>query len=261
MMLLTSAMRPWSLYQGFGVGLTRGGRLRAQALPHSCRIMSKHIQLRENRLAAGDQSVSQTWQGACPAAPPPCCLRSSATAMAGAPPRPPSPCSTFGRRRWVAGYFPLPYCPRELEASADYPTGHKGLRLGTLDPRTRCFAAVQFVPNQGPAPRPLLWAFAIPESVDTFSDLRARGSVLQLEDWQLFSCKENDWLYLFLIHCYLVHMHNSCLILVVISRKYCLSLSQWNSLSRCPLKKKIWIWKKLKISPKGKRWEITRAVS
>lgn len=33
-------------------------------------------------------------------------------------------------------------------------------------------------------------------------------------------------------------MHNSCLILVVISRKYCLSLSQQNSLSRCPLKKK-----------------------
>lgn len=30
---------------------------------------------------------------------------------------------------------------------------------------------------------------------------------------------------LFLIHCYLVHMHNSCLILVAIFRKYCLSLS------------------------------------
>lgn len=30
---------------------------------------------------------------------------------------------------------------------------------------------------------------------------------------------------LFLIHCYLAHMHNSCLILVVIFRKYCLSLS------------------------------------
>lgn len=34
---------------------------------------------------------------------------------------------------------------------------------------------------------------------------------------------EIEWL--FLIHCYLVHMHNSCLILVVIFRKYCLSLS------------------------------------
>lgn len=30
---------------------------------------------------------------------------------------------------------------------------------------------------------------------------------------------------LFLIHCYLVHMHNTCLIWVVIFRKYCLSLS------------------------------------
>lgn len=109
---------------------------------------------------------------------------------------------------------------------------------GTLAPHTLCFDTIWLVPNWGSGPRPLLWTFAIPRNINVSSDLRARGSVLQIEDWQLSLCKENDWLYLFLIHCYLVHMHNSCLILVVISRKYCLSLSQWNSLSRCPLKKK-----------------------
>lgn len=237
MLLLTSAIKAWFLYQGFGVGLTRGSRLRAQALPRSRRMMSKHIQLWENRLAAGDQSVSQTWQGACPAAPPPCCHCSSAKE-----PRQehlrvhPNACSTFRRPQWVAGCFHLPH--REPKASAGDPTGHKDPRSGTLAPCTRCSDTVQFVPYQGSGPRPLLWAFATPGTVDMSSDLRARGCVLQIEDWQLSSCKENDWLYLFLIHCYLVHMHNSCLILVVISRKYCLSLSQWNSLSRCPLKKK-----------------------
>lgn len=151
---------------------------------------------------------------------------------------PPNPCSAFGRLWWVAGYFPLPSWRRKLEASTDYSTEHKGLCSGALAPCPQRFDTVQLVPIQGFGPRPLLWASVIPGSVDVSSDLRARGSVLQIEDWQLFSRKENDWLDLFLIHCYLVHMHNSCLILVVISRKYCLSLSQRNSLSRCPLKKK-----------------------
>lgn len=173
-----------------------------------------------------------------------------------------SPCSLLDFQKAEIGGCLLPWhWYKELEASAYYPKGHKDAHSRSLAPCTLCFDTVWFVPNGGSGPRPLLWAFAIPGNVYKSSDLKARGSVLQTEDWQLSSCKENDWLYLFLIHCYLVHMHNSCLILVVISRKYCLSLSQRNSLSRCPLKKKIWIWKKLKISPKGKRREITRAVS
>lgn len=109
---------------------------------------------------------------------------------------------------------------------------------GTGAPCTRCFDTVNLVPNWGSGPRSLLWDFVIPGSLDAYSDVRGRGSVFKIKDRQLSLCKENDWLYPFLIHCYLVHMHNSCLILVVISRKYCLSLSQQNSLSRCPLKKK-----------------------
>lgn len=169
MTLLSSAMRAQSQYQGFGVGLTRGGRLRAQALPHSCRIMSKHIQLWENRLAAGDQSVSQTWQGACPAAPPPCCHHSSAEEPwqegLGIPP---SACSTFRRPQWVAGCFPLPY--RELEASADWPTDIKihvqallPLALGALTlcslPLIKDLApdlCCELLPPQGPLTCPVI---------------------------------------------------------------------------------------------------------
>lgn len=78
MMLITSAMRACPLYQGFSDGLTQGSRLRAQAFPHSCGMTSKYTQVWETHLAAGDQSVSQTWRGACPVTPLPCCHLSSA---------------------------------------------------------------------------------------------------------------------------------------------------------------------------------------
>lgn len=48
MMVFILPMTEQSLYQGFGVGLTWNRRLRAQALPHSCCTMSKHIQLWED---------------------------------------------------------------------------------------------------------------------------------------------------------------------------------------------------------------------
>lgn len=207
--------------------------------------------------------VSQTRQGTCCVTPPPCCHHSSEKE-----PRqehlhiPPIPA-------WLSqGYDGCLDISLSLSSTGNwrqlnYPIGHNGpMHSGTAAPCIQCFDTVNFVPNWGSGPRSLLWDFAVPGSLDTSNDVRPRGSVFKIKDWQLSLCKENDWLYLFLIHCYLVHMHNSCLILVVISRKYCLSLSQQNSLSRCPLKKKKnWIWKKLKISPKGKHWEITRAVS
>lgn len=121
--------------------------------------------------------------------------------------------STSTSKAVMGGWlFPCPLLAQEAGGTSRLPTGHKDPCQGILTPCTWCFDTVQFVPNWGSVPTSLLWAFAISGSVDMSSALRARGSVLQIEDWQLSSCKENDWLYLCLIHCYLVHMHNSCLI-------------------------------------------------
>lgn len=262
MMVLTSPMTEQSVYQGFGVGLTWGRRLRAQALPHSCCTMSKRIQLWEGCLAAEIKRCHRPVRGPVMSLLLPAAItaqqKSQDRSTSTSPPVPAWLSQGSDGCLDVSLSLSSTGSLRQL----NYPTGHNGpMHSGAGAPCTRCFDTVHFIPNWGSGPRSLLWDFAIPESLDTSSDVRARGSVFKIKDWQLSLCKENDWLYLFLIHCYLVHMHNSCLILVVISRKYCVSLSQQNSLSRCPLKKKIWIWKKLKISPKGKRWEITRAVS
>lgn len=232
-------MTEQSVYQGFGVGLTWGRRLRAQALPHSCCTMSKRIQLWEGCLAAEIKRCHRPVRGPVMSLLLPAAItaqqKSQDRSTSTSPPVPvwlsqgSDGCLDVSLSLSSTGSL------RQL----NYPTGHNGpMHSGAGAPCTWCFDTVHFIPNWGSGPRSLLWDFAIPGSLDMSSDVRARGSVFKIKDWQLSLCKENDWLYLFLIHCYLVHMHNSCLILVVISRKYCVSLSQQNSLSRCPLKKK-----------------------
>lgn len=117
MMVFISTMTEESFYKGFGVGLAWSRKPRAQALPHSCCTMSKHIPLWEECLAAGIRRCHR-WQGTCCVTPPPCCHHSSAQEpKQDHLPVLLNPCLTFTRLWWVSECFPVPFQHRELEAT------------------------------------------------------------------------------------------------------------------------------------------------